>query len=63
MVQILPEQPALYQIVKIAVRRHHYANIHGNRPVATHALDLIFFEDAQQLGLHHRRHIADFIQK
>ncbi len=30
---------------------------------SAHALDLAFLQHAQQLGLHHRRHVADFIQK
>ena len=43
--------------------RHHDAHVHGKRAVPTHALDLAFFQNAQQLCLHRQRHIADFVEK
>ena len=45
------------------MRRHHHPNAYFDRFVATHAFDFAFFQNAQQLGLHGYRHIADFVEK
>jgi len=31
--------------------------------IAADALDLALLQDAQQFGLHQRRHVADFVQE
>ena len=63
MIEILPERARANLLLQIAMRRHHHADVHAHRTVAAHALDLALFEHAQKLGLHHRRHVADFVQK
>ena len=63
MVQILAERALLDQFVEIAVRRHDHANVHRNGAIAADALHLALFQHAQQLRLHHQRHVADFVQK
>ena len=63
MIQILAERALLHQLVEVAMRGHDHAHIHRNGAVAAHALHLPLFQHAQQLGLHHQRHVADLIQK
>ena len=45
------------------MRRDHHADVHRDRPVAADALHLPLFQHAQQLGLHHQRHVADLVQE
>src|SRR5689334_7772834 len=39
------------------------ANVHRDRLISADSLDFAFLEDAQQLGLHRQRHVADFVKK
>ena len=63
MVEILAERALLHQLVEVAVGGHDHAHVHGDGAVAADALHLPLFQDAQQLGLHHQRHVADFVQE
>ncbi len=63
MVQVLAEAAVANLLFQIPMSRHHHPHIDANRSRSAHALNLAFFQYAQQLRLHHRRHIADFIQK
>ena len=63
MKQILPELLFANKCLQIAMRRHHHAHVHRDRFVAADALDLAFFQHAQQLGLHVQRHVADLVEK
>src|ERR1039458_8381896 len=42
---------------------HDHADVDRNGAVAAHPFHLPLFQYAQQLGLHHQRHVADFIQE
>ena len=45
------------------MRRDDNADIYLNRFVTTDALNFSFFQNAQQLGLHGERHVADLVEK
>ena len=62
-VEILAEVPGRHLFLEIAMRGDDHANIHAHRRAAADALDLALFENAQQLGLHDRRHVADLVEK
>ena len=63
MVQIFAEFALLHRFFQIAMGGHDHPHVYPQRFVAANALHFAFFQYAQQLGLHRRRHIADFIQK
>ncbi len=45
------------------MRGRYQAHIDGNAACATDTFDAALLENAQQLHLHHARHVADFIEK
>ena len=45
------------------MRGNHHTYVHLDRLVTADALDLAFFQHAQQLCLHGHGHVTDFIQK
>jgi UTP:GlnB (protein PII) uridylyltransferase len=63
MKQVLAELAAADELLQIAMSGYDHSHVHGNRPVATHALDFAFFQDPEQLGLHGERHVADFVEE
>ncbi len=48
---------------EILVRRGNHANIDGDLPGATNALDLSFFQRAEHLRLSIQAHVADLIEE
>ncbi len=62
-VQIAPERSVLDHALEIAVRRRHDAHIHALSPRAAKALELALLQDAQQLGLHFHRDVADLVEE
>ena len=63
MVQILAKLTLAHQFVQIAMRGHDHTHVDGNRPVTTDPLHFLLLQNAQQFGLHQRRHVADLIQE
>src|SRR6266704_1797126 len=63
MEQVLTEFAFAYQCFEIAVCGHDHAHVNTYRLGRADAFDLAFFENAQELGLHGQRHVANFIQK
>src|SRR6266851_390578 len=61
--QIAPERILLHKVFEVAMRSDHDAHIYLDGLVAADALDLAFFQYAQQLCLHGYGHVADFVQK
>src|SRR3954454_4458907 len=52
------------QIVEIAVRCRHYANVEARlRVIRAHRLDFPVLEKSQQEGLHAEAHFTDFIEE
>ena len=45
------------------MRGDDHAHVHRDRAIAADALDLAFFQHAQQFGLHQNRHVADLVQE
>ena len=45
------------------MRGHDHAHVDRDGAVAADALHLALLQHAQQLGLHHQRHVADFVQE
>ena len=45
------------------MRGHEDADVHADGFVSTDTLDLAFFQNAQELGLHGDGHVADFVKK
>ena len=62
-VQIFAEFALLHRFFQIAMGGYDHPHVYPQRFVAANALHFAFFHNAQQLSLHRRRHIADFIQK
>ena len=50
-------------VFEVAVGGNDDADVHFDGLVATDAFDFAFFEDAEKLGLHGDRHIADFVEE
>jgi hypothetical protein len=48
---------------QIAIGRRQHPHVDRPRPVLAHAPHLALLQDAQQLYLHRRRHVANFIEK
>ena len=62
-IEVLAKRSLPHLLLQIAVRGDDDAYVDRERPVAADALDFAFFEDAQKLGLHGERHVANFVQK
>src|SRR5690242_1110925 len=63
MKEVATEGILLDEIFQIAMSGDEDADIHLRGLIASDALDLSFFEGAKQLGLHGKRHIADFVEE
>src|SRR5689334_2982431 len=63
MVEILAKYSGADVFFQIPVCSYNYANVHADRAISPDSLDLALFQNAQQLRLHHRRHVANFIKK
>lgn len=48
---------------QVPVGGRNHADVHRNGPVDAERGDLLVLQNAQQLGLHGGRHVADFIQE
>jgi hypothetical protein len=53
----------LDEVFEIAVSRDDNTDIDFDGLVAANALDFSFFQDAEQLGLHCKGHVADFVEE
>ena len=62
-VEILTEPRAVHIREQIAIRRGQHTHVDRPRAVLTDAPHLALLQDAQQLHLHGRRHVADFIKE
>ena len=62
-VEIAAEASTLNQLLKVAMGGHDDAHIDGRRLIGADSLHFAFFKDAQQLGLHRWRHIADLVEE
>jgi hypothetical protein len=61
--KILSEFSVAHQGFEVAVSGDDDAHVHGDGAVAADALDLSFFEHAQQFCLHGEWHVADLVEK
>ena len=61
--QVFPEVAVTDQFFQILVGGGDDAHVHMDRRGATHPVELILLQHAQQTGLGLQRHIADFIEK
>ena len=62
-VQILAELPLLDHLGQRAVGGSDHAHVYLDRFRATHSLEGALLQDAEQLGLHRRWHVADLIEE
>ena len=62
-IQILSELSFLNHLVHIAVRGADHVQVDRNRLIASERDHFAFFDDPQQSGLQHERHVADLVQK
>src|SRR5277367_5659603 len=63
MEEIAAEGVLLHEIFEIAVGGDYDANVYAYGFVSANALDLAFFENAEQFRLHGHGHVADFVEK
>ena len=63
MVEVLAEQAASHTVLQVLVRRGDDADIHTDRRLSAHAIELSLRQDAQQTRLQRRRHVADLVEK
>ena len=62
-VEVLAEPAGLDLLFEVAVRRRDHAHVHGDVVRAADALERLLFEEAQQLRLQRRHHLADLVEK
>jgi hypothetical protein len=62
-IEILAKGAAAHHLIEIAMGGDDDADVYRDGAVASDALDLLFLEHAQQLGLHDRGHIANFVEE
>ena len=62
-VEVGPEGAALARGDEVAVGRGDDAHVDLERLAAADALDLALLQDAQELGLHRQRHVADLVEE
>ena len=62
-IQVAAELPFGDHLFQVPVRGGNQAGIGSNGFVAADAFELLVLQDAQNLGLHHRRHVADFVEE
>src|SRR5712671_2372951 len=63
MIQVFAEAALLDERVEVAVRRDDDAGVDDDRSLAADAFELALLEEPQQLRLHGRRHVADFVEE
>ena len=61
--QVLAELALLDLLLQVLVRRGDHADVHLDALVAADPLELPLLEDAEQLGLHGRRDVADLVEE
>src|SRR6185312_9407237 len=61
--EILAELAFAHLLGEITMGGNHYPHVDLHCPASSNALDLSFFEHAQQLGLHGKRHVANLIEE
>lgn len=62
-VEIRPEFPGVDHALQIPVSRAYDPEVHRDRRFAAYANDLTLVQNAQELPLHRRRHVPDFVEK
>ena len=62
-VEIFAEKPFLHQLDQVFLRRADHPHIDVHFMILANAAEGAVVEKAQQLGLHARRHLANFIQQ
>jgi hypothetical protein len=62
-VEITAEVAVSNHLGEIAVRGGHQAHVHLDGPGAAQALELLFLQHTEQLGLQFWRNVADLIKK
>ena len=62
-VQVLTKGPGLDGLLQVPVRRRDDAHVNADGARAADALELALLQDAQQLRLHGRRHLADLVEE
>ena len=63
MKQVRAEALFAHQFLQVAVGGHNHARVHRDVLVSADALQLAFFQDAQQLGLHGQGHVANLVEE
>ena len=62
-IEIFSKFSLFNQILQIFIGGHNQAKVAFHRPDSSDPLYFLFFQDAEQLGLHIEREIGDFIKK
>ena len=62
-IQVLAKRSFPDERLEIAVCRSEHACIHHDRALAANPFELAFLQQPQQLRLHGRRHVADFVEE
>src|SRR6266849_6975912 len=62
-IEVAAKFAPVHHLHQITVRCRHQTNVHLMSPTAAQALELLFLQHAQQLGLQCRRYIAHFVQE
>jgi hypothetical protein len=62
-VQVLAEALVLHELGEILVGRGHDAHVDADGTRAAHALELALLQDAEDLGLGHRRQVRHLVEE
>src|SRR5918994_1497202 len=62
-IEVFSKRALLDERLEIAMGGDNDARVHFDRPLAAHTLELTLFEQAQELGLHGSRHVADLVEE
>src|SRR5262249_28592098 len=62
-VQIVPKRAFFDGPFQVVIRRRQKANVRGDGLIAADALETLFLQDAQELGLRQGRHVADLVEE
>ena len=61
--QVFPERALAHRGPQVGIGGREHADVHGDRPLAAHPLDLPLLEHAQELGLQLEAQRADLVQE
>ncbi len=61
--QVFAKQTFPHMLFEVAMGRDQNPHVDAQGPAAAHTFHFALFENAQQLGLHQERHIADLVEK